>query len=770
MSLSNKKIKEILLQHYGIASSQIESLAGYEDVNYLIQTTKKQKYILKISHPDTPKKMIKAQNQLLKHLAKFPKTASLYPQLVPTINESATLLISKNKTKIHLRLLSFLEGTFLAEAFHTKALFYNIGQFVGTTNTQLGAVKINALELRKLEWDLQYLADTTHYLSSIQKPQRRTLVHYFLQQIIQTVQPQLKQVPKSIIHGDINDWNLLVTGNKVAGLIDFGDTSYSHTINELAITIAYAIMNKEQPLEWAAEIVRGYHKKRPLKAIELKVLYWLIAGRWCQTVLISGYHAAQDPDNEYLSISLAPAWTMLEKWITINPLAAENCFRQTCGLSPIPPIKKTAFVQHRHQYLSKSMSISYANQPIRILRAALQYMYDDEGNTYLDGVNNICHVGHCHPKVVAAGQQQMAILNTNTRYLYDSLNEYAEMLCATFPAPLNKVFFVNSGSAAGDLAARLAKAHTKRSHYMVVDHGYHGNTSITIDLSPYKYQGKGGAGQADHIIKVPIPDAFRGPFKYDDPKAGEKYAKTVQEILQEAIKADKAPAGFFCESIIGCGGQIEPPKGYLKKVYQYLRKAGVLCIADEVQTGFGRVGSHFWAFERQDVVPDIVILGKPIGNGHPLAAVVTTDAVAQSFENGMEFFSSFGGNPVSCEIGKAVLQVIKEDQLQENALQVGSFLIEALKDLQEDIPAIGDIRGAGLFLGIEIIKDPVTLEPDPKLTKKITHYMKKKGIFLSIDGPYYNVIKFKPPLCFNIDNAQRMIMELDDFFGQMSDK
>ncbi|MBA7556642.1 [LysW]-aminoadipate semialdehyde transaminase [subsurface metagenome] len=294
-------------------------------------------------------------------------------------------------------------------------------------------------------------------------------------------------------------------------------------------------------------------------------------------------------------------------------------------------------------------------------RAAFQYMYDAEGNTYLDMRNNIPHVGHCHPRVVIAGERQMARLNTNTRYLYDELTSFSEHLLSKFPDSLNRVFLVNSGSAAVDLAIRLALDHTQKSKIAVLEHGYHGNTNTGIGISHYKYSGKGGQGKGKQVIQLSLPDVYRGKFN-DPSSAGERYSREAISIIDEA---GPGLAALIAEPVVGCGGQVPLAEGYLRHMYTFIRQQGGVCISDEVQTGFGRLGNFFWGFEMHNVTPDIVVLGKPMGNGHPLAAVVTTEDICSSFENRMEFFSSFGGNPVSCSIGQAVLQVIEDEKLQE---------------------------------------------------------------------------------------------------------
>jgi len=328
----------------------------------------------------------------------------------------------------------------------------------------------------------------------------------------------------------------------------------------------------------------------------------------------------------------------------------------------VPERSKDELLELRARYLGRNLSISY-RKPLKIVRGERQYLYDETGRSYLDCVNNVCHVGHCHPKVVAAGREQMALLNTNTRYLHDNIIELAGRLTATLPPPLSVCFFVNSGSEANDLALRLARTHTRQRDIIVIDHAYHGHTQSLIDISPYKYDGKGGGGAPPTTHKVMMPDTYRGPYIANDPRAGERYAEQVGRVVEGLERRDRGVAAFIGESALGCGGQVILPAGYLKAVYGYVRAAGGVCIADEVQVGFGRLGTHMWGFEAQGVVPDIVTMGKPMGNGHPLAAVVTTPAVAASFANGMEYFNTFGGNPVSCAVGLAVLEVIEEEGL-----------------------------------------------------------------------------------------------------------
>ncbi len=412
-------------------------------------------------------------------------------------------------------------------------------------------------------------------------------------------------------------------------------------------------------------------------------------------------------------------------------------------------------ITYRNNHLGKGLSLHY-KEPIKMVRGEGVYLLDQSGRKYLDTVNNVAHVGHEHPTVVKAAQQQVAVLNTNSRYLHDNINILAQEILDTLPPELSIVHFVNSGSEANELAIRMAKTVTGKQDIIASEVGYHGNTNTCVAISSYKFDGKGGKGAPEHTHIFPLPDTFRG--KYSGENAGFYYAKEVQKCIDRIHKKGDGVSALIVEPIISCGGQIELPQGFLSMAYSSVRKAGGLCISDEVQVGCGRLGETFWGFQLHNVIPDIITIGKPIGNGHPLAAVVCTEAVANSFANGMEFFNTFGGNPVSCAIGTAVLQSVKREKLQENAKIVGAFLKDQLLNLAQDFPIIGDVRGQGFFLGIELVDDQKN--PLPKQTDYLINRMKDHGILMSSDGLDHNVLKIKPPLVFSRENAQQLLWYL----------
>jgi 4-aminobutyrate aminotransferase-like enzyme len=360
----------------------------------------------------------------------------------------------------------------------------------------------------------------------------------------------------------------------------------------------------------------------------------------------------------------------------------------------------------------------------------------------------------------------MGVLNTNSRYLYRSILDYSERLVATLQPPLSMCLFVNSGSEANDLALRMARAATGGQHVVVLEGAYHGHTAALIEASPYKHDGPGGVGAPAHVHSVVMPDDYRGPYRREDRDCGARYADHVARAIDVIRSREAAPAAFISETMLSCGGQIELPSGYLDLAYRAARDAGAVCIADEVQVGFGRMGTHCWGFETQGVVPDIVTLGKPIGNGHPLGAVVTTREIAHAFDTGMEYFNTYGGNPVSCAVGLAVLDVIRDERLQERAHVVGTRLKEGLAGLMASHRVVGDVRGRGLFLGIELVRDRDSREPAADEARYVVERAKDHGILLSTDGPDRNVIKIKPPLVFAEVDADRLVTVLDAVLGE----
>jgi 4-aminobutyrate aminotransferase-like enzyme/Ser/Thr protein kinase RdoA (MazF antagonist) len=753
-NFSHPDILRQLLADYKV-SGELTVLDSYRDQNLLLKTADNRSFVVKISNSAESELELDLQNTAMSLLwgKKLPVSCA--------VSNRHGLLISKfragEQQEFCLRVLTFVPGTFyaqLAVQSHDEKLWRSLGSFVASISNILVDFR-HAAAGRYLDWDLAqgYLICQTK--KQLLSQENRCLVEYFLKHYHQHTLARLPELPQSIIHGDMNDHNVLVDDDhNISGLIDFGDVVLSHTINELAIACAYALMGLSNPLEALTVIVASYHKQRSLSAVEIEVLYSLIALRLCTTVCNSASAIKNEPDNEYLGISVEPAWRLLRQLQAANVYVVTCQLRIACNLPVASGISSDDIIGYRKKHLGKSLSLSYA-QPLKIVRGQGAFLFDESGRAYLDMVNNVCHVGHCHPHVVAAGQAQMGQLNTNTRYLHDNIVSYSKKLLATMPEELSVCMFVNSGSEANELALRLARTFTCSRQLIVVDDAYHGNTTACVEASPYKFNGPGGTGAETYVHTVDLPDSYRGKFQGADTAAA--YASVIGERIAEIESAGQSVGAFMCESIQGVAGQIVMPDGYLSQVYPKIRAAGGVCIADEVQVGFGRVGSHMWAFETQNVVPDIVTLGKPMGNGHPLAAVITTQAIAEAFVTGMEFFNTYGGNPVSCAIGEAVLEVIDDEQLQRNALDVGEYLKEKLRELQKRYPVIGDVRGLGLFIGIELVEDQMSKEPAPDNARWLVEFLKENNVLLSIDGRSKNVLKIKPPMVFSHQNADQFL-------------
>ncbi len=768
--LESREAERIAREVYGL-EAQADPLPGYVDSNFLLRTAAGERRVLKVSPPAVDRQALECQTQALIYLSDTP-LADRVPRIIPALDGRTLPSVDPDQGGARLvRLLSYLAGVPLAAVpKRPPGLLRDLGGTLARLDLALRGFHHPGAH-RSLAWDLTRTHELARLAQHIQQSDRRDLVRRHLDHFRAELVPRIATLEHGVIHNDANDHNLLVQGADgesptLSGIIDFGDVVHTAVMAELAIACAYVMLDSTDPLAVASQMATGYHAERPLTATEKALLFDLIIARLCASVLMSAEGRHRSPDNEYLLISEQPAWRLLEKLSMIDRDEATEKLTGSLEDHGTPARSAAELMAVRQQHLGRNLSVSYS-EPLKIVRGQGPYLYDERGRRYLDLVNNVCHVGHCHPHVVAAAQRQMALLNTNTRYLHDHLAEYALRLTATFPEPLSVCFFVCTGTEANDLALRLARAHTGCRELVVVDHAYHGHSPSLVEISAYKCEGPGGDGLAAHAHKVPLPDAYRGPFR--GPDAGAEYAGLVAEAVQGAAKSDR-PVSFMAESLIGCGGQIIPPEGFLAGAYEATRAAGGVCIADEVQVGFGRVGTHMWAFEAGGVVPDIVTLGKPIGNGHPMAAVITTPEIAASFDNGMEYFNTFGGNPVSCAVGLAVLEVIEQESLQQHALEMGTLLLDGLRHLQDTHPLIGDARGLGLFLGVELVRDRDTLEAADTEASAVIDAMRGRGFLLSTDGPLHNVLKIKPPMVVQAEDLSAMLEALDQVFGEIETK
>lgn len=993
---SSQLAARIATELFGIDGTA-QRLPGEYDDNFQVKAASGASFVLKIMHPARKRELIDLQIRALQHAAAGAPQLQL-PRVLPSragaVIEEVT---NADGSTRYVWMLTYIVGRPFVDARpHTQELLTALGEFMGRLDEALSDFTHPAAH-RDLKWDLSRASWIGTHLQQIAEPARRALVKGFMERYEAEVVPMLPSLRTSVIHADANDHNVITHAARaqppaVVGLIDFGDMHHGSTVCEVAIAAAYALLDQQNPLASAAQVVGGYHRAFPLTEGEISLLFPLIAARLCVSVVNSALRKGLAAEDPYVTISERPAWAALEKLATIPPGFAQCTFRMACGLPgvprgahimswlranaesfapvmagldtalvldlsvgstwtgadprtldtqvlserltkemhaaaadvavgrydearaiytaplysrsndraderrtihlgldlfaavgtavnaplagvvhacannasaqdygpvivlrhetgdgapfftlyghlsldslkglsigqsiargqrigsigaadsnggwpphlhfqlitdlldlatdfpgvvydserdvwrslspdpnvllriapdrfPVSPPTSSQTLAARKTRLGGNLSVSY-RKPLKIVRGWMQHLYDDTGRAYLDAYNNVPLVGHSHPRVVRAAQAQLALLNTNTRYLHDNAVRYAERLTDLMPAPLQVCYFLNSASEANELAIRMARAYTRRHDIIVLEHAYHGHTNTLIDISPYKFNGPGGAGRKPWVHVAPIADDYRGAYRRGDPDAGRKYASHVARLIADGA----SPAAFIAETLPSVGGQIVLPQNYLSEVYASVRAAGGVCIADEVQVGFGRLGKHFWGFESQDVVPDMVVLGKPIGNAFPLAAVVTTAAIAAAFDNGMEFFSTFGGNPVACAAGLAVLDVLRDEKLPQNAQRVGHYLRSRLTALMDRYPIVGDVRGMGLFLGVELVRDRTSLEPADSEASYVSNRLRERGILTGTDGPYHNVIKIRPPLCVSEDDADFFVGNLE---------
>ena len=744
-------IKAILNAEYGLTVITLSELDG--DINYstrkfYISDSRGNRYILRVYTDREELALAKEELVVLDRIKDH------LPFKIPgTIPDKNNQLFSCHGNK-YLRLTSYLDGLFMSEAGVNNELRYELGLKIADLVSALAGVESYIYKSRELFWDLQNTDLNFEKTGYIADPHVRKTVRYFFQSFRLDILPELKKQRRSIIHGDLNSDNILIDGKHIIGIIDFGDMSESYIINEIAIAAAYVMLDSHDPFNEVLALIRGFNSKLELSTDELRLLPSLIACRLGISVCNSAEKKALGSAGAYTLTSEDAATKLLKNWPETGTPGFEKQLFNACGKNhEANEIDTYSARDRRNRFMSKALSLSYTS-PIYMHSALFQYMYDMQANSYLDAYNNIPHVGHSHPAVSDAIQKQSRKLNTNTRYIYDSLADYSEKLLGKFPEHLNRVFYVNSGSAASDLAVRLAGNYTGLSNLLVMEHGYHGNTSTGISISSYKFDGKGGKGLPGDITRLTLPKLYRGRYPEKDMYVREALGQ-IEELRNKGI----VPAALITEPVSGCGGQVPLAPGYLADLCTAIKDTPTLVISDEVQVGFGRLGSWFWGFEMHDIVPDIVILGKPMGNGHPIGAVVTTREIADAFATGMEFFSSFGGNPVSCEAALAVMNVIEEEGLQENAINTGNYYIKCAKQLQQKHSVIGDVRGEGLFIGIEFtMQDGL---PGTEVANIVKNELKERFILTGTDGPHNNVIKSKPPLCFNRANVNRVIENMD---------
>jgi 4-aminobutyrate aminotransferase-like enzyme/Ser/Thr protein kinase RdoA (MazF antagonist) len=663
-------------------------------------------------------------------------------------------------------LISFLPGTLMASVEPwTPALATSIGNLLGRLDRALTGFD-NPLLDRELKWNLSDADWIAPHIGAIEAPARRARIERLVAHFTHHVKPRLQARPQKAIYNDANDMNIFVTREDgelcATGIIDFGDMIRAPLVCEPAVAMAYMMMGPGDPLARGAALASAYQKACPLADEDIAMLPALVKMRLAVTVTNAAIQRREHPDNKYLTVSEAPAWRVLDYIDAIGDELFDDTIQSACrdaGAIPGATLQQSLLARRQRVTLG-NQKLSYRN-PLHLVRGAGHFMYDADGVEYLDAYNNVPHVGHAHPRVTEAVARQMATLNTNTRYLQDIHVEYAERMLSLMPPQFARIVFLSSGSEANELALRLARAATNARDMIVMDHGYHGNTTGAMDISPYKFMHPKGSGNApDWVHVTPQPDVYRGSHRGEG--AAARYVSDFRSVLETVTRSGRKLAGFISECAPSVGGQIVLPPGYLNAVYAMVREAGGVCIADDVQTGLGRLGHWFWGFEQQDAAPDIAVWGKPLGNGFPLAAVAMTDRIAEAFAEGPEFFATFGGSSAACAAGAAVLDVLRDEELAARARDTGHFLLNGLHSLAQRHKIIGDVRGFGLFLGVDLVRDRTGRNAATAEAGMIVNFLRDRHVLLGVEGPDNNVLKIRPPMTFDMTAAAQLLTRLDE--------
>jgi 4-aminobutyrate aminotransferase-like enzyme/Ser/Thr protein kinase RdoA (MazF antagonist) len=755
-AFSMDAVRKVAESEFGIIGSPT-ALGSERDQNLRIVADDGRAYLLKISNPADDPPALEMQNLAMLHVA---ETDPGLPVMQPLRSSEGGLHVEVEGPdgRLHVvRLFTFLPGRAVdTQEIEAPALFV-----FGTTIARMG------LALRgffhpaggyEILWDLKHTSRLRPLLKHVSDTARRDMAESALDRFDRLVAPDLPRFRAQMIHNDFTLDNVLLDdSHQVSGIVDFGDLTHTALICDLAIALVSLMWGRSDPLAVCEIAIAGYSSVAPIEEGEAGVLADLVGARLTALGLIARWRVNEYPENaEYITDNEELAWGLLAhldsaSWPLVSDRMRAACLsREIYPSSPSSPVEE--LIERRARVLGPALSPLTYDRPLHLVRGRGTKMYDQAGTAYLDAYNNVPVVGHCHPGVADAIAEQSRTLNTNTRYLHGSVVELAERLVATMPDELDTVMFVNSGSEANDIAWRLATSYTGAAGGIATAYAYHGVTDATVAFSP---EGWPGGEKPAHMETIPPPDTYRGGEGAVDP------AQATRRALDDLARRSGGCAALFVDSLFTSDGIFAPPPTYLQSLRQLLEDEGALLVADEVQCGFGRSGSNLWSFQASGITPDFVTLGKPMGNGHPVAAVVTRREIAERFAQKGDMFSTFGGNPVACRAALAVLDIVENEGLVSRAFEVGSHLRKGLDGLKSRHAAIGDVRGVGLLVGVELIRDPETREPDSPLAASLMNAMRERGVLIGTTGPAGNVLKIRPPLVLSHEEADVIVTRLD---------
>jgi 4-aminobutyrate aminotransferase-like enzyme/Ser/Thr protein kinase RdoA (MazF antagonist) len=746
--------RQILLEGFGVESSSLKPLAGERDQNFRVDTIRGPRLLFKISNPADDEPILAMQAAALRHIERVDPSLPVMRALPTAAGESWLEAPGPDGRIYAARLFTFLPGHVTANTALTTEAMWSHGQITARLGRALRGFFHPAADYEIL-WDITRLPTLRPLLTHVCDVQRRAQVERVLDRFEARVAPALPGLRAQVIHGDMSLDNVLFGDDlQVSGIVDFGDMTHAPLVCDLAIAVADVLHGLDDAIEAADAIIGGYVSVTPLEDQEAVLLADLVAARLATEVIVTAWRGQLYPENTAYAASSEPgARAFLDSIEGIGIDAISRRFRDACRRLPYKRSATSALLERRRRALPRSPL--FYSQPVHLVRGDGVWLFDPDDRRYLDCYNNVAVVGHSHPRVVQAVTQQQQLLATHSRYLHEAIVELAERLQATLPPELDAVLVVNSGSEANDLAWRIARAATGRSGAVVTAYAYHGLTEATHALSPEEWaKGEHHA----HVATIPAPDGYRGQYRRGDDGWEQRYAAQVDDAARAL--GDRGFAAIYLDPAFTADGILSPPPAYLREAARRAQALGGLVVADEVQAGHGRSGTDLWSFQASGITPDMVVMGKPMGNGFPVAALVVKSQLLDAVPAEVELFSTFGGNPVACAAALAVLSVIEDESLVANAAKVGSYLRHGLLALAERHPQIGDVRGEGLLLGAELIDEAG--RPAAAEARRVTEKMRERGVLLSATGPAGNVLKIRPPLVFQHEHADLLLQALDE--------
>ncbi len=730
---------------------EARQLYGERDQNFRIKPAEGPGIIFKILGPSELPEAVAFQISALDHI-KMMDASLPVPRVRRTLaGEDYAFVKDAAGTPHMVRALDFQPGQVMDSIEPSPGLLRDAGATLARLNRAM-ANFFHPGAGQKIVWDLRAIETMRPFAALIEPEGDRALVEGVLDRLL-AFRPELAKLRHQPVHNDLHPGNMLVNddASRVTGLLDFGDMIHGPLIFDLAVTAAEMVGQRLDPVTYATHVIAGYDAVNPLEPAEFPALFEAIIARHALAATIMAWRKQNDPAGaEKLAALAGIGIAAIQAYLAEGKERVVARFRAACAAPQ--EADSAALATRRFAVLGKGLELSY-EQPVHLVYGQGVHLYAPDGTEYLDAYNNVPSVGHGNVHVADAISRQMRRLCANTRYLHENVVDYAERLTATLPDGLEHVLFVNSGSEANDAAYRIAKALTGKTGVIVMACAYHGITDVVAALSPY--YGPFAQPLAAFVEVLENPDPFRGRFS--GPEAGVNYAQDVDRAIAALEERGHGVAMLLIDSAFVSSGIIATPPGYFAAVAEKVRAAGGLVAGDEVQSGFGRMGEAFWGFARHGVVPDMVTMGKPMANGHPTGALVTRPEILAEFTGKIDFFSTFGGNPVSAAAALATLDVLQHEKLQQNALKTGEFLRNELADLQAEFPVLADVRGAGLMTGVEIYEEG---KPSQKLAKRIANGLRQARVLIGTEGPDGNVLKIRPPLPFGPRDAARLVEAL----------